>query len=880
MKTRFFIITLLFLAACQPVEQVYPVDASENSSQEQDVCTLSVNASLDAGTKALELTDGGGALKAYWAGGEQISVFTVLMGRLMHLGYLTATPVPGNRKMATLTGDIPKLTVGRELILLFPGRTNPENLTLDYTGQDGAAPTPDGNLATQYNFALASVAVSGYNPSTRSYYTTGATFTNLQSVYRFGFIDGGRYIDPKVFFIDAASGKLVRTLDYRSKSRDWSMPAYGILSVTPAAAPADHFYYLALRNENSSKDERYGFTLVGAGDDALYMGCKDVPKANLGQGKFISAKTVAVSRPDFRPATGTPSANTWTVTSSTDGNATTFTITRSGNTAIAERVQYRTVSLSALASVNYDEKTGELTFNAGEAQKSVTIMEKDKEDIELIYRVQKGGKRSYRFEVNDLGGFSLAYADREIDYGNPISNIRLFGGKHKKEYTFPYTVTQYGREVYDLGYGHNSINDYLRAASTCFYGEAEQEFLVSVQASLYTHLWFDAREKYDGYQYIQVLADTDEYDSEARDGDPGKPVYSLYSAGFSIHGDPEQDYYHDFRELNLPCARASGHACGFVQNGMGDYADLMQQYFGPDGKTYAWSDFLLDVDFHELIILLDASGYEDDTWLIKNLKVSITAADNISPTVLDNYMVSGGKHAKGNVIYVSIPFSEMVTVADNPTLETSWGTLTFISGYETNVLTFGGTISPDASGPFTVYGYTGTIRDLYFLSPSNRGNDFTGDISHDFGITLDDDEISLAQGTKDGVSAWWGTYYNSSTNYRLSEGAAAYTMDSNHRLYRLGEDGRIIPKNTAVVIIATEVSTASITPCGTGDLNITDHAPGGNILRGSDELIAVSEIAGSPCCFGFDSATSTVGFFSCSDNAVNTISARTAYYLQ
>ena len=89
------------------------------------------------------------------------------------------------------------------------------------------------------------------------------------------------------------------------------------------------------------------------------------------------------------------------------------------------------------------------------------------------------------------------------------------------------------------------------------------------------------------------------------------------------------------------------------------------------------------------------------------------------------------------------------------------------------------------------------------------------------------------QGTKDGVSAYWGTYFDSTTNYELSEGAAAYTLGTDFKLYRLGTNGRTIPKNTAVVIIAPSAD-ASLVPAGTGDLSITDHAPGGNILVGND----------------------------------------------
>lgn len=94
------------------------------------------------------------------------------------------------------------------------------------------------------------------------------------------------------------------------------------------------------------------------------------------------------------------------------------------------------------------------------------------------------------------------------------------------------------------------------------------------------------------------------------------------------------------------------------------------------------------------------------------------------------------------------------------------------------------------------------------------------------------DDFQLVQGSKDGVTAWWGTFYDSDYNFTLSEGAAAYTLDSDFHLYRLGDDGRTIPKGTAVVIIST-VPDATLLPAGTGKLSIAVHG-GKNILVGSD----------------------------------------------
>ena len=110
--------------------------------------------------------------------------------------------------------------------------------------------------------------------------------------------------------------------------------------------------------------------------------------------------------------------------------------------------------------------------------------------------------------------------------------------------------------------------------------------------------------------------------------------------------------------------------------------------------------------------------------------------------------------------------------------------------------------------------------------------------------------LTLTQGTKDGVSAWWGTFCNGTVNYTLDEGAAAYTMGTDYKLYRLGTDGRAIPAGTAVIIIATE---ASVTLTPAGSVSASDNAYGSNQLYGSDTDVTVT--AGQVQVPGSDPAT-------------------------
>ena len=94
-----------------------------------------------------------------------------------------------------------------------------------------------------------------------------------------------------------------------------------------------------------------------------------------------------------------------------------------------------------------------------------------------------------------------------------------------------------------------------------------------------------------------------------------------------------------------------------------------------------------------------------------------------------------------------------------------------------------------------------------------------------------DVNLTLTRGTMAGITAWWGTYYDKTLRFTLPEGAQAFTMDSNRHLYRLGDDGRVIPANTAVIILSDRQN-ITLTVDG-GTTAITDHS-GGNILKGSN----------------------------------------------
>ncbi len=291
MKARHYIIPVILLAAaCQVEQPVNPDHAEEFLEVAADsVFTLTIPASKgEPDTKALDLVNDGKTLNFYWQNTEFVKVYKD--GTLV--GTLSVPPSDGEKPTsATLGGDITVagLAQGDELTLLFPREE------WSYTGQTGTL----ASIEAGYDYATATVTISeiiGNQVTT----TAGAHFENQQSVYRFGFKDGETYIDPKSFTVSASNGALVTGCAWNGSA--WSS-SFGALTITPASAAADHFYYTSIRNESTVEDS-YGFVVTGS-DDALYMGTKTIPASVLDvPGKFISAKSISVSKPDFAPASG------------------------------------------------------------------------------------------------------------------------------------------------------------------------------------------------------------------------------------------------------------------------------------------------------------------------------------------------------------------------------------------------------------------------------------------------------------------------------------------------------------------------------------------------------------------------------------------------
>lgn len=281
MKARILLIAALFLAACQPVDDIITVPDDVTPSDGK--MTLTIQATKgDAGTKALDLD--GNTMRPYWTSSDRVQVYKG-GSFLCEIG---VTPGTGEKpQTATLTGTFDgTLAQNDELTLLIPRKV------WNYTGQKGTL-TGTSSIEDTYDYATATVTVQ--NREGNNFTTTAANFQNEQSIYRFTFSDNVSNITD--FTITSAKNGLVRQVAWGGEAEE-----KGSITVNPTG---DGPYYVALRNTSTEADT-YSFTTTGTVNgktNALLLGSKNIPVAALANGKYLTA-TINVSQPDFSPASG------------------------------------------------------------------------------------------------------------------------------------------------------------------------------------------------------------------------------------------------------------------------------------------------------------------------------------------------------------------------------------------------------------------------------------------------------------------------------------------------------------------------------------------------------------------------------------------------
>lgn len=450
-------------------------------------------------------------------------------------------------------------------------------------------------------------------------------------------------------------------------------------------------------------------------------------------------------------------------------NVTTFTITRSEKT-YEQTVLYRTVGLSAYAGQHFTATSGSLTFAASETSKTVTVSEASAASNAYWFQ-STGTSRSYKLEVTDRAGYTLASCTRNISTGTgtQLSTTYLNTGivgmtyfEHNGDGSLKAGNMSLGSgspAIKYLDVAHSgSANTWVKvtdkgykqavhtvSTSTLYSSSAQRTFLNSQGTKMYATVYFTQKEEQDGYQYIQILADNaSTYDGNDGNGSVNDPSTSLYKACFilsyspsgSVMTDPHTQFFPHRWDYTDRAAQYSGNSWNW-QEFDDDNAHLYAQKFKASSyRAENSGSLVLSTTVSNLNVRFDAAGSDDDNWYFKDLKVRLALVDATAPTK-SAVSVAPGRHAKGNTVYVSVAFSEPVTITGSTRkLATNWGDLTYQSGSGTNVLTFSGTIQGSATGTLSITGSDGTIADL-------AGNNLSGSINADGLCSLDANDLSF-----------------------------------------------------------------------------------------------------------------------------------------
>lgn len=436
--------------------------------------------------------------------------------------------------------------------------------------------------------------------------------------------------------------------------------------------------------------------------------------------------------------------NGWKVEATTSGTTTTFTISRTNKT-MAETVKYRLVNLSAYAGQNYNVTqvngqnssalSGNLTFAAGDDKKTIIVTENTTVNVEAYKYYYNGTKRSYKLEVTDAGGFCLADNTRSFITGTQftttkvsksITDLVYFNGTNyasglssSKYLDVSYTPPTSDVETKGTLNGYVLIDDsydYVKKPATVSTSSlisstgATANYLKTIGYKIYATVCFTEKEKDDGYAYVQILAGTSSYSYDGADpnGSVNTPVNSLYKACFELQksttvydGEGKQFFPHRYDYANRTAgSQQSSHTEFYLADGY---------LWGHSFKNSSYragnsGSLVLNADVSNITTRFDCGGSDDDTWGYKDLFVRMALCDATAPDILDvnSIVVAGGVYGYGNMVYITIPFTEIVTVTGTPTLSTTWGTLNYMAGSGTNVLTFSGHIEADLGTALTV----------------------------------------------------------------------------------------------------------------------------------------------------------------------------------
>ena len=266
--------------------------------------TVSIPASFgdDAQTRAVSFD--GTTSTSTFAETEKVYVYNATTDEVMG-GYLQPTDISADGKSCKLTGTLSGGTIsdGDELKLMYNlsyVETNKEdNKHKSYTWFNYS--TQDGTQSGVLDGATATVTASGDFASGILTTTATAKFTNLQSMFRFKFVDeNSSAINVKSLKIHSENSALVKY--YLPLKASGSQNSHDDYIVTLGTATTGYIYVALRIDESRSAGDVLTFTATDASGNE-YKGTKSVPSGGFKNGKYYyNASAIALTKQVVRIA--------------------------------------------------------------------------------------------------------------------------------------------------------------------------------------------------------------------------------------------------------------------------------------------------------------------------------------------------------------------------------------------------------------------------------------------------------------------------------------------------------------------------------------------------------------------------------------------------
>ena len=247
------------------------------------------------------------------------------------------------------------------------------------------------------------------------------------------------------------------------------------------------------------------------------------------------------------------------------------------------------------------------------------------------------------------------------------------------------------------------------------------------------------------------------------------------------------------------------------------------------------------------------AGYIGSGGTVKNCYVFYSSVTrNYSSSA--GALYEGSKYSSPNV---KNSYTRSCTVTNNSVSSSSNSMYTVTAGINavvggTKIISYAGTDYYKENAAITVSAAPGfTINSVYYTPEGGTSTLATANEDGTWSFTMPANDVTVStagsldltahEATVMGDAKYVVSLYDGTTDYQLPEGALAYTaelVNGTAVFYRIGEDSNLVPRGTAVIIVAD----ASALTGGKLTLTTVDAsgitARPGNILKGSDTDIA------------------------------------------